>query len=215
MTVSEHNTQVVVEGNTDEPIVRALMTATGWVSKEYTIFCAKGKGNIVRKIAKHAEAARQIPRILFLDSDNKCPVDMRKDLEKELTHIPADFILRIVCTCIESWVLADREGLASFCGVDIAAIPASQKLAPIHNHKNELLKVLRKSKSPKGREMTQGSGNDLQFSDDYTRHLADLMTNYWDAERAAQNNDSLRRAIAQLKDLRARLSTDAVPEVRQ
>ena len=63
--------------------------------------------------------------------------------------------------------------------------------------------------------MTQGSGNDLQFSDDYTRHLADLMTNYWDAERAAQNNDSLRRAIAQLKDLRARLCTDAVPEVRQ
>lgn len=215
MTVSEHNTQVVVEGNTDEPIVRALMTATGWVSKEYTIFCAKGKGNIVRKIAKHAEAARQIPRILFLDSDNKCPVDMRKDLEKELTHIPADFILRIVCTCIESWVLADREGLARFCGVGIAAIPASQKLAPIHNHKNELLKVLRKSKSPKGREMTQGSGNDLQFSDDYTHYLADLMTNYWDAERAAQNNDSLRRAIAQLKDLRARLCTDGVPEVRQ
>lgn len=214
MTVSKHP-QVFVEGNTDEPIVRALMTATGWVSEEYRIFCAKGSGNIIRSITKHAEAARQIPRILFLDSDNKCPVDMRKDLEKELTHIPADFVLRIVCTCIESWVLADCEGLASFCGVGIAAIPASQKLAPIHNHKNELLKVLRKSKSPKGREMTQGSGNDLQFSDDYTHHLADLMTDYWDAERAAQNNDSLRRAIARLKDLRARLCTDAVPEVRQ
>lgn len=214
MTVSNF-LQIFVEGNTDEPIVSALMTATGWVSEKYEISCAKGKGNIVRKIAKHAEAARQIPRILFLDSDNKCPVDMRKDLEKELTHIPDDFILRIVCTCIESWVLADREGLASFCGVDIAAIPASQKLAPIHNHKNELLKVLRKSKSPKGRRMTQGNGNDLQFSDNYTHYLADLMTDYWDAERAAQNNDSLRRAIAQLKDLRARLCTDAVPEVRQ
>lgn len=214
MTVSKH-TQVIVEGNTDEPIVSALMTTTGWVSDEYTIFCANGKGNIVRKIAKHAEAARQIPRILFLDSDNKCPVDMRKDLEEKPTHIPDDFILRIVCTCIESWVLADREGLARFCRVNISLIPTAQKLASIHNHKNELLKVLRKSKSPKGRAMTQGSGNDLQFSDDYTRHLADLMTDYWDAERAAQNNDSLRRAIDRLKELRARLCTDAVPEMRQ
>lgn len=214
MTVRRHP-QVFVEGNTDEPIVRALMTATGWASDEYTISSEKGSGNIVRKIAKHAEAARQIPRILFLDSDNKCPVDMRETLETGLTNTPDDFVLRIVCTCIESWVLADREGLASFCGVDIAAIPASQKLAPIRNHKNELLKVLRKSKSPKGRRMTQGNGNDLQFSDDYTRHLADLMTDYWDAERAAQNNDSLRRAIGRLKELRARLCTDAVPEVRQ
>lgn len=58
-------------------------------------------------------------------------------------------------------------------------------------------------------------GNKLHFSDSYTDHLDDLMTNHWDAERAAQNNDSLRRAIARLKDLRARLSADAVPEVRQ
>lgn len=214
MTVRRHP-QVFVEGNTDEPIVRALMTATGWASDEYTISSAKGSGNIIRSITKHAEAAKWTPRILFLDSDNKCPVDMRETLETELTHAPADFILRIVHMCIETWVLADREGLARFCRVNISLIPTAQKLAPILNHKNELLKVLRKSKSPKGRRMTQGNGNDLRFSDDYTRHLADLMTDYWDAERAAQNNDSLRRAIDRLKELRARLCTDAVPEVRQ
>jgi len=208
--------QVFVEGDTDVPIVCALMTAAGWAYAEYTIFSAKGSGNIIHAIDKHAEAAEWTPRILFLDSDNKCPVDMRANLESKLANAPADFILRIVCTCIESWVLADREGLANFCGVNIAAIPRPQKLAPRHNHKNELLKVLRKSKSPKGRAMVHvDRGNKLHFSDSYTDHLDDLMTNHWDAERAAQNNDSLRRAIARLKDLRARLSADAVPEVRQ
>lgn len=58
-------------------------------------------------------------------------------------------------------------------------------------------------------------GNDRQPSDNYTDRLDDLMTNHRDAVHAAQNNDSLRRAITRLREPRARLFTNIASEAQR
>lgn len=50
--------QVIVEGETDEPVVTALMRAAGWADSEFNVRSVNGKGAIDRDIKRYWEAAR-------------------------------------------------------------------------------------------------------------------------------------------------------------
>ena len=122
--------QVIVEGPTDIPVVTALMRAAGWADSEFSVTSANGKGVIGRDIKKYWEAARVLPYVIFRDLDQDadgCPVTLRAELVEHIPGESPDLLIRIVDQCIESWMLADRRGIAEFCGVSPARvkIPAS------------------------------------------------------------------------------------------
>ena len=192
--------QVIVEGETDEPVINALMRAAGWVNGEFAFTRANGKGVIDRDIKEYWEAARFIPHVIFRDLDcdeGGCPVAVRSMLSSKTPGESPDLLIRIVDQCIESWILADRQGVAEFCERPIASVRPYDS-----RPKDHLLRLFQKAQF---KDAVLREGGKLAFGPAYKGHLQNLMTQYWSIERAATESDSLRRALKRLTDLHDRL----------
>ena len=192
--------EVIVEGATDVPVISALMRAAGWADSEFSVTSANGKGVIDRNIKKYWEAARVLPYVIFRDLDRDgegCPVTLRAELVEHPPGESPDLLIRIVDQCIESWILADRHGIAEFCNRSAASVEP-----PTSHHK---LYLLRLRKEAKLKDAVEEKGRELDFGPAYELHLQRLMTHHWSIERAAAESDSLRRALKRLTDLHNRL----------
>ena len=190
--------KVIVEGTTDEPVINALMRAAGWADHEFLVWSVNGKGAIDRDLKNYWEAARVHPYVVFRDLDRDgggCPVTLRAELVERTPGESPDLLIRIVDQCIESWILADRQGVAEFCNRSAASI----ELPPSH-HKPYLLSLMKDVK-----DAVEEKGRELAFGPAYKGHLQNLMNHYWSIERAAAESDSLRRALKRLTDLHNRL----------
>ena len=193
--------QVIVEGPTDIPVVTALMRAAGWADSEFSVTSANGKGAIDNNIRKYWKAARVHPFVIFRDLDQDadgCPVTLRAELVEHIPGESTDLLIRIVDQCIESWMLADRRGIAEFCGVS----PARVKI-PASHHKSYLLSMFREAKL---KDAVAHVDNELDFGPAYELHVQRFMTTAWNAGRAADDSPSLRRALQRLRALRERLA---------
>lgn len=192
--------QVIVEGTTDIPVVTALMRAAGWNDDQFKVMSANGKGAIDRGIKKYWEAARVLPYVIFRDLDQDaegCPVRLRAELVEHTPGESPDLLIRIVDQCIESWILADREGVAEFCERPIASVRPRDS-----RHKEHLLRLFQKAQF---KDAVLREGGKLAFGPAYAVHLQRLMTDHWSIERAAVESDSLRRALERLTELHDRL----------
>ena len=192
--------EVIVEGATDVPVISALMRAAGWADSEFSVTSANGKGVIDRNIKKYWEAARVLPYVIFRDLDRDgegCPVTLRADLVEHTPGESPDLLIRIVDQCIESWILADRHGIAEFCNRSAASVEP-----PTSHHKLYLLRLMKEAKL---KDAVEEKGRELDFGPAYELHLQRLMTHHWSIERAAAESDSLRRALKRLTDLHNRL----------
>jgi len=199
--------QVIVEGVTDIPVVTALMRAAGGNDDQFKVTSANGKGAIDRDIKKYWEAARVLPYVIFRDLDQDgegCPVTLRAELVEHTPGESPDLLIRIVDQCIESWILADRQGVAEFCEREPATVSP-----PGSHHKAYLLRMMedarRKKRLKKLEDAVEEKGLELDFGPRYNTCLQNLMTNHWSIERAASESDSLRRALERLTDLHNRL----------
>lgn len=204
MTLAPLPAEVYVEGTTDVPIIHSLLESAQWQVDASGIQVAHGVKNIRKRMSSHAQAAQYYPRILFVDGDHHCPKELRVEMEglSHITPVPAGLIIRVVDVCVESWILADRDGLAAFCGLSPSAIPDSAALERMGSHKEVLLNVLSKARIKDVREaMVRRTKGELSFGPLYGRRLADFASRHWSAVRAADHNDSLARALARLTQL--------------
>ena len=196
--------RVIVEGPTDIPVVTALMQAAGWADSEFSVTSANGKGVIDRDIKKYWEAARVLPYVVFRDLDRDgegCPVTLRAELVERTPGESPYLLIRIVDQCIESWILADRQGVADFCNQSPARVKP-----PSSHHKRHLLRMM---KDAKLKDAVDRDGGELDFGPAYAIHLQQLMKRHWSIERATTESDSLRRALERLTDLHDRLEGGA------
>ena len=192
--------QVIVEGPTDILVVTALMRAAGWADSEFRVTSANGKGAIDNNIRKYWKAARVHPFVIFRDLDRDgegCPVILRAELVEHTPGDSPDLLIRIVDQCIESWILADREGVAEFCNRSAASVKP-----PASHHKPYLLSMMKEAKL---KDAVEEQERELDFGPAYALHLQRLMTHHWSIERAAAESDSLRRALERLTELHNRL----------
>ncbi len=177
------------------------MRAAGWADSEFSVTSANGKGAIDNNIRKYWKAARVHPFVIFRDLDRDgegCPVTLRAELVEHTPGESPDLLIRIVDQCIESWILADRQGVAEFCGVS----PARVKI-PASHHKSYLLSMFREAKL---KDAVADVDNELDFGPAYELHVQRFMTTAWNAGRAADDSPSLRRALQRLRALRERLA---------
>ena len=192
--------RVIVEGETDEPVINALMHAAGWADHEFFVRSVNGKGVIDRDLKNYWEAARVHPYVVFRDLDRDgegCPVVLRAQLVEQTPGESPDLLIRIVDQCIESWILADRQGVAEFCDRSTASVKP-----PASHHKPYLLSIMKEAKF---KDAVEEKGRELDFGPAYAEHLKRLMRDHWSIERAAAESDSLRRALERLMDLHDRL----------
>lgn len=196
--------QVIVEGTTDIPVVTALMHAAGWADHQFFVRSVNGKGAIDRDIKNYWEAAQHVPYVVFRDLDcdeGGCPVAVRSMLSSKTRGESPDLLIRIVDQCIESWILADRQGVAEFCDRSMVSVKP-----PASHHKPYLLSIMKEAKL---KDAVEEKGRELDFGPAYAVHLQRLMTHHWSVERAAVESDSLRRALERLTDLHDRLGGGA------
>jgi hypothetical protein len=192
--------QVIVEGTTDEPVVTVLMHAAGWADHEFFVRSVNGKGAIDRDIKNYWEAAQHVPYVVFRDLDRDeggCPVAVRSMLSSKTPGESPNLLIRIVDQCIESWILADRQGVAEFFERPIASVRPRDS-----RPKDHLLRLFQK---PQFKDAVLHEGGKLAFGPAYATHLHHLMTHHWSIERAAAESDSLRRALERLTELHNRL----------
>ena len=98
---------------------------------------------------------------------------------------------------IESWVMADRIGLAAFLSIPLHRIPISTDDLP--NPKEVLVSLARRSKNKKLREaLVPAQDTILSVGNEYNTRLSEFVREHWDLERAVTVSPSLKRTLDRL-----------------
>lgn len=187
----------VVEGSVDEAVVRRLIMHVGAIAGA---FCGKkGKENIRRRIHAYNNAARHAPWIIVvdLDRDAECAPPLRNEWLPE----PAPFLcFRIAVREVESWLMADRQGIASFLRVNPQAIPIDPE--KLTDPKETLVNLARQSRDQELRkDMVPRPGSGRAIGPAYSSRLIEFAARRWRPEVAAARSNSLNRAIRCLKQV--------------
>jgi hypothetical protein len=191
---------VVVEGSTDEPVVKKILTLACWDPDSISIENTSGKSNLDKKLVAYNEAARWSPRFVLrdLDNDSSCAGEFRG----QLLPTPAPFMcFRLAVRSIESWLMADPETLANYLHISVAQITHRPDF--VSHPKDELVNLARLSTKPNIRkDMVPEPGKSRRIGAGYEGRINDYSQKYWRPQVARQHSPSLHRAIAALERLR-------------
>lgn len=193
--------RVAVEGESDTGMVEALLAHVG-LTLVRPCLVRHGVSNLDRLIPNLARTPPHNPWIVFRDSDNRCPVDLREELIGSRAHCNG-FELRIACSMTEAWLLADQDGFARFFKLPVKKLPQSPDSLP--HAKKELLRLCQTCRSPRLREEVvreDGSPGPL-----YPLRVNEFAREQWDVSRAQDNSPSLARAVERLRAMREELSS--------
>jgi hypothetical protein len=104
---------------------------------------------------------------------------------------------------IESWILADREGIALFLNVPVSRIP--QFPDNVADPKQELVNIARLSRTKTIREqMCPPPGARSVVGPAYNSSIENFVRGSWRPAQALQNSPSLRRAEQRIRELALR-----------
>jgi len=137
-----------------------------------------------------------------LDSPEDCAANRVSALIGGLPH-STSLLIRIAVMEVESWILADRRGIAGWLGVAASIVPTSSE--NLHDPKRTLVEIARRSRSRALREAIapqsiRGTG---RAGPAYNDSLGEFVTQHWNPEAARRNAPSLDRAIARIVELAA------------
>lgn len=156
-------------------------------------FSHGGYGYLKTKIQGFNNAARVTPFLVLTDLDQ---VGCAPLLIKDWLPVPKhpNLLFRVAVREVESWVLAHRESMAKYLGVNKDKIPV--KVDEILDPKKALINLARKSKYRAIREaIVPRTGSSAQQGPDYNGKLIIFVNDYWDVETAALNSPSLQKMI--------------------
>lgn len=193
----------VFEGDTDRPYVRKLIADAG-TELSGDIDCG-GKGALDRDLDGYNLAAQGSPWFVLrdLDHDAACAVSF---LTKK-KFLPARWMcFRLAVREVESWLLADHEGVADYFRIERRLLPDNPDEED--DPTQTLVNLARKSKSTRvKRAMVPKPGTSASVGPEYEGVVIEFGLNVWDIERASQRSESLRRARRALRSLVERWQT--------
>jgi hypothetical protein len=115
-----------------------------------------------------------------------------------------NLIFRIAVREIESWLLADRTGFASFLNIKKQLIPLNPD--GIRDPKRLLINLAKRSHRRLIRNaIVPTPGNTARIGPDYNGQLSYFVTNIWNIEEALKNSDSLRRTVKAINGFQSTL----------
>lgn len=188
------------EGPTDLAVARKLIRLAGGVpGADYSVRqgAAPGKDRLDRRLEAYNAAAQYAPWLILRDADGACAVE----LCARLLPCPSQGMrLRIVVPAVEAWLMADREGLASFLGIDANRLPSQPE---DHNDlKSRLVReAMRSHKRHIKADLVPHPRSGRREGPGYAQQLIEFINESWRPERAARSSPSLRRAMRRLTEL--------------
>ena len=182
--------QVVVEGKVDESVAQRLLEEAGIIVAGRHHHSVPAFRTALRRFDR---AARHSFWFALCDLDRApCPSARLRDY---LPSPQKKMCFRIAVRSVESWLLADRDGLSRFLEVRPALLPDDPEAAP--DPKGAILALARRSRN---REVRSGiappRGASVRVGRGYTAQMAAFIETHWSPERAAARAPSRRTAPA-------------------
>ena len=160
-----------------------------------------GNGLLKKRIPALVKMARnKVHSFVLTDLDRQpCASAMIKQWFLS-SPVPADMLFRIAFHECESWLLADRNGIASYLGIPNKNFTPAPDTLPAP--KKHLLDVIRNKGKKKFHKDMLPSGPSAHIGPEYNRHLVQFVHNRWDIDAAKQKSPSLNRAIQKIDHCR-------------
>lgn len=157
----------------------------------------RGKGYLEKNAQRLNQAARAQPVFMLtdLDSPNQCPPGLIRSWIKGEKH--PGFFLRVAVMEVESWVMADRAGLAKFLSIPVHRI--AQNTDAIYQAKEFLVSLARLSKKTRLSEgLVPRLGATNKVGPLYNSSLVEFVSSIWNLELASCTSASLKRTLERL-----------------
>jgi hypothetical protein len=188
---------VVVEGDTDLPVARAILKHVG-LEPGMEIDCG-GKVKLDQRLPSYNAAAVYAPWLVLRDLDQDAPC--AAVLVQRLAARPApQLYLRIAVHAVEAWLLADATRVARFLHVRPAQVPEAPDELP--DPKQALVNLARRSTKPAIREdMVPGKRTSRPIGPAYEARIIEFASTLWRPAPASKRSPSLQRCIRALRRL--------------
>ncbi len=194
--------QAAVEGNLDEVVLHRVVRFCG--AELGIVYGRDGKDKLYQNIGGYNNAARYAPWIVLVDLDEaRCAPTLREGWLPDQANL---MCFRVAVREIESWLLADRSGFASFIGVSRSVVPVDPDA--LVDPKATVVQLAARSRKRAIREaIPPAEGSRRTVGALYNPTLGQFVAGHWDPETAAQTSDSLRRCLRAVASLRDRTAT--------
>jgi hypothetical protein len=181
---------VACEGPTDEAVLKRLLRDHDVrVSATYVL---RGKGNLDARLPGMKNAAKTSHWLVLrdLNGDAQCAPDL---VSRLAGHAPATFRLQIAVRKLESWLLADSEGIAAMLGVLPRLVPRSPDV--LDDPRRELVALARRSRRGRVQRDFVPRLSSARVGPAYTARLIEFAARAWDPLQASQRSPSLRSLL--------------------
>lgn len=191
--------QLVVEDELSGIVLRKLVDQIGNDLSIYNVDITRGFGKIKNNIQKFVNASNVMPHIVLTDLDRcDCAPTLLQNWGVNTTA--QNLIFRVAVREVETWLLADREGIAEYLKLPLAKMPLYPEQE--NDPKQTLLSLVRRCKKRRLiEELVPAAGSSLSIGPLYNTRWGSFVRDSWDIQRAVHNSDSLSRAINRISNL--------------
>ena len=188
---------LVVEDDLSDAVLRKILRES---SNNFAVGSSFGKcgyGYIKQKVHAFNNAAKRTPFLVLSDLEAECaPIQIKEWLPVPKRH---NLLFRIAVREIESWLLADRAGFASFLGIKREFIP--KNVDEINDPKQVLINLAKRSRRRALRQaIVPIPDRTARVGPDYNGQLSSFVFGAWNIVEAMENSESLRRTVKALNE---------------
>jgi len=190
---------MLVEGVTDEIVARKLIRFTR--HEPGAVHGKAGQGYIRATISGYNVRATFGNPVLalvdFADTRLDCPPQVPSTW---LAERSSRLLLRVVVRELESWLLADRPGVARFLGISAALVPRNPEQLP--DPKQKFVNLARRSRRRRIHEnIVPQEGASSIVGPGYIAAVYEFVESFWNVQEALHYADSLYRCVERLREL--------------
>ena len=182
---------IACEGVTDAAVARRMVAFVG--GRVDRVDSMGGKPALLENLPAYTNAAQVSPWLVLLDLDRDECAPAALD---SMGHRSAGALcLRFAVRTVESWLMADRHGMARFLNVPLNRLPVmpDEELDPV----GALLGAARRSKLKWVREdLLPWAGSGRKRGPGYSSRMIEFVQGRWNIEAAMEHSPSLTRAVS-------------------
>jgi hypothetical protein len=166
-------------------------------------FRKNGNSYLKQKLPSFCELSKHYPLLLITDLDQaSCPSRLTSDWLSNRPK-PPKLLFRVAVREIESWLLADHDGIIKLFGAHIAKLSENPEL--LADPKRKLLQCAQSASRAIREDMLPRSNAIALTGLGYNRRLTDFVRDVWSPTRAETRSNSLKRTRQRLVALAAEL----------
>jgi len=194
---------LVAEGPMEEAVAERLLPFCGHTPG--TVYGKQGCAYIREKAARFHHLATEHSGVLvltdFRDAKAICvAAALQEYVWNRLPNPLGSFLCCFAVNELESWLLADRKGLANFLGIAVSKMPLQPEKENLP--KRTLVNLARSSRRNRISEgIAPPPGHRSAVGPEYVPLMYEFIANFWNIEAAMRCAPSLERCVRRLREL--------------